>query len=167
MRLLFIVAAVLVAFPNSLPAGSHPVYVSVTDIVFNEREKTIEVTCRVFTRDYEQALKKSYGGKVDLLAKAGRARMDSLAAAYMLSRLGLSINGEKTSLLYIGYEQDEDAILNYMEIAGVEAVKSVSVTNSVLYELWEKQQSVIHVTAGGKRKSIRLTNPSAEAEFYF
>ena len=164
--LLFLLLTIFV-LPFSTPAGMHPVYVSVTTIDFNEKEKSLELTCRVFTNDYERVLRKLYRGKVDLIGKTRNERMDSLTAAYMFSHLELSVNGKKADLKFIGFEQDEDAILNYLEIEGIEDPKDLVLKNTVLYDLWEKQQSVVHVTMKGQRKSTRLTNPLHTAEFHF
>lgn len=157
----------LLLVPALAPAGMHPVYVSVTNIDFNEREKSLEITCRVFTNDYERVLRKSYKGKVDLLGNSNKASMDSLIQAYMNSHLSLTVNGKMVPLQYIGFEQDEDAILNYLEVTGIENITEIKVNNTVLYDLWEKQQSLIHVTVKGSRKSTRLINPTGTAVFYF
>jgi hypothetical protein len=85
----------------------------------------------------------------------------------MNSHLSLTVNGRKPTLQYVGFEQDEDAILNYFEVTGVENVTEIKVNNTVLYDLWEKQQSLIHVTVKGNRKSTRLINPTGTAAFYF
>lgn len=167
MKAILIFSLFFVFFPVSTPADMHPVHVSVTTIEFNEKEKSLELTCRVFTNDYERILKKLYKGKIDLLGTSQKSRMDSLASAYMLSHLALSVNGNKVEMNFVGYEQDEDAILNYLEVRGIGNVKEIGVNNTVLYDLWEKQQSVIHVMVRGERKSTRLSNPAGFAGFYF
>lgn len=153
--------------PTKLQNAVHPVYVSVTHIDHNQKEKTLEITCRVFTNDYEKVLRKLYKGKVDLLANTQKQRMDSLTAAYMLSHLQLTVNGKKVVPEFLGFEQETDGILNYLEVAGIDSVNDITMLNTILYDLWEKQENVIHVTAGGKRKSIRLYNPTSSVSFQF
>src|SRR6266536_6578818 len=55
-------------------AGAHPFHVSTTEINHNAQDKTLEITCRIFTNDFETILKKNYpqdaahNAKVDLSA---------------------------------------------------------------------------------------------------
>ena len=46
---------------------NHPIYVSVTEIEHNAKEKTLEISCKIFTDDFEKALKATYKTYVDLL----------------------------------------------------------------------------------------------------
>jgi hypothetical protein len=41
------------------------------------------------------------------------------------------------------------------------------VVNSILYELYDKQMNLMHVSVGGNRKSTRLNYPDKEATFNF
>jgi hypothetical protein len=39
--------------------------------------------------------------------------------------------------------------------------------NSILYEAYDKEINLMHVTVGGERKSTRLNYPDKEASFQF
>jgi len=47
------------------------------------------------------------------------------------------------------------------------APKKIDVVNSILYESYDKQMNLMHVTVGGSRKSTRLNYPEKEASFQF
>ena len=47
--------------------GFHPYYVSVTEINHNATDKTLEISCKLFTDDFEKALADKYKMKVDLI----------------------------------------------------------------------------------------------------
>ena len=38
-------------------ATTHPIYVSVTEIQHNAKDKTLEISCKIFTSDFEAILK--------------------------------------------------------------------------------------------------------------
>ena len=45
----------------------HPIYVSVTEIEHNAKDKTLEISCKIFTDDFEKTLSQAYKTYVDLL----------------------------------------------------------------------------------------------------
>lgn len=146
----------------------HPVYVSVTNIEWKSVDRVLEISCRVFTGDMEEALKKlNPASGVDLLASDRRESMDSLLYDYMKDHLLIYPDGRRTDLQYVGYEQDGDAIQIYLQVSDVEKFSTIRVTGNILYEILPKQVSIIHVKAGDNRQSRRLVNPEENAEFSF
>ena len=51
------VAIMLVSFRHTSP---HPVHVSVIEVEHNAAEKSLEVTCKIFTDDFEKVLAKTF-----------------------------------------------------------------------------------------------------------
>ena len=58
--------------------GSHPFHVSVVEINHNATDKTLEITCKIFTDDFEKVLVQNYKTKVDLINPPDRQAMDSV-----------------------------------------------------------------------------------------
>ncbi len=56
----------------------HPFHVSVIEVNHNAADKTLEISCKIFTDDFEKILAKNYKTKVDLINPADKAPMDSL-----------------------------------------------------------------------------------------
>ena len=59
-------------------AAAHPFHVSVTEIEHNAADKTLEISCKIFTDDFETILAKNYNTKVDLINPPNKPAMDSL-----------------------------------------------------------------------------------------
>jgi hypothetical protein len=148
-------------------AGFHPYYVSVTDIKYKESEKTLQVSCRVFTNDLENALKKIYNKPVDLLHPKDKTVTEKLLAHYILDHLKISINGKVQTLDFIGYEKEEEATWTYFEIKNAEPPKKLNIENSILYDLLPLQINMVHAEVNGTKKSFKVTNPEKEIEFGF
>jgi hypothetical protein len=55
---------------------AHPVYVSITEVEYNTIEKSLEVSCKIFTNDFEKALSQHYKTPIDLLSGKNKAAMD-------------------------------------------------------------------------------------------
>ena len=56
----------------------HPFHMSVVEINHNVQDKTLEISCKIFTDDFEKVLAKTYNTKVDLTNPSNKAAMDSL-----------------------------------------------------------------------------------------
>lgn len=147
----------------------HPFHVSNTEINHNAKDKTLEITCRIFTDDFEAILEKNYKTKVDLThpAAADKANIDKIVSNYVAKHLQLKADGKPVSLSYLGYEIDNDAAAVYLEVDNIPSVKKVETTDSILYDQYDDQMSIIHVIIGGNRKSTKLDYPDTQAVFQF
>ena len=147
---------------------NHPIFMSVTEIEHNTKDKTLEISCKMFTNDLENQLKITTKQKIDLLNASLKTKMNGIVEDYIQSHLKIAINDNLSSKMkFIGFEQNEDAIVSYFEIEGVTSVNKVKVENNLLYEYSEQQINLIHVIVKGNRKSYKLDNPDTKAEFVF
>ncbi|WP_316802175.1 DUF6702 family protein [Pedobacter nototheniae] len=137
----------------------HPLHVSTTEVNFNAKDKTLEVSCRIFTDDFESILSKLYKQKTDLSKPAMKIAMDDLVKKYLTTHLQIKVNGKIVALSYVGFEIDHEATNIYLEIEKIAAVKSVEVNNTILYDLFDDQMSIVHVVKNGNRKSGKILYP--------
>src|SRR5438067_957342 len=75
-------ASVLPA-PDHLLRVPHPFYISVTEINHNAKDKTIEISCKMFADDFEQILEKNYKTQLDIASDKDKASFDKLIPDYM------------------------------------------------------------------------------------
>lgn len=148
-------------------AWYHPIFVSVTEIEHNPTENTLEVSCKLFTNDFEEALRSTYHAKVDLINPADRSAMEKLVNDYMQKHLKISVNSKPVNLKFLGFEQVEDGIYSYYEARGIEKMNSVFIMNNLLYEFKPQQMGLVHVINNGNRKSTKLINPTDKATITF
>jgi len=145
----------------------HPIFVSVTEIEHNIAEKTLEISCKIFTDDFETTLRKKHNGKIDLLDAKVKTSMNPIVNDYIQKHLKLVVNGKPVALQFLGFEQQEEGIVSFYEVKNIIQVKKVEVINDLLYEYLPQQMEIMHVTVNGERKSSRLNNPDSKAEFTF
>lgn len=151
----------------SSPAADHPLYVSVTEITHNAKDKNLEISCKIFTDDFEKTLATLHHKKVDLFNPKDKAETDKEVSEYIRKRLVIKLDGKDVALEFVGFERENDAIWSYFQAAVATAPKKVEINNSILYEAYEKQLNLMHVTIGGTRKSTRLNYPDKDAKFEF
>ncbi|WP_257666592.1 DUF6702 family protein [Parapedobacter tibetensis] len=147
----------------------HPFYVSIAAVDYNEKAQSVEVSCRIFYDDLEDALKAGGGKRVDLInpTAADKRAMDSLLAGYLLKHFRLAVNGEQVNLRYLGYEIEDDVAWCYLEANNIRHIANITIDNRILFGQFPKQSNIMHITANGKRKSAKLDNPKSRAVFEF
>lgn len=151
-------------FVSFLP---HPYYVSVTEIEHNAKNKTLEISCKIFTDDFEKALRAAYKTHVDLYNIAEKAAMDKLVSDYVAKHLQVSVDGKKQVLQYKGFEHIEEAVYSYYEIENIPSLKKIDLTDNILYEYQSQQIGLVHITVNGSRKSNKLINPDDKLSVSF
>ncbi|HEY6901858.1 MAG TPA: DUF6702 family protein [Puia sp.] len=159
--------AVLTLFLGAFRPAPHPLYITVTEINHNAKDRTLEISCKIFTNDFEAALEKMTRVKVDLSGVKDKAANDKLIDDYIGRHLRLKVDGKAVSLHYVGSEKQEDGTWSYFQVNDVAAVRRLDVVNDLLYETFNQQINIMHVTVGGQRKSTRLDYPDATADFQY
>jgi hypothetical protein len=150
-----------------IAGAKHPLFVSVTEIEHNAADKTIEISCKIFTDDFEKALRQQYKTTVDLLKPKDKTAMKKLVSDYVNKHLQFTVNGKTAALQFLDYEQQEEGIISYYQINNIPALTKLDITNNILYEYKKEQIGIIHVIVDGNRKSSRLDNPKDKVSFEF
>jgi hypothetical protein len=139
----------------------------VVEVGHNATDRTLEISCKIFTDDFEKILAKNYKVKTDLINPPNKAAMDTLVKKYLFSHLAIKANGKPVSFNYVGFENDNEAAYGYIEVQNVISVATLEVSASIMYDQFDDQMNILHVTVGGKRKSTKLNYPEKEAVFNF
>lgn len=140
-------------------AWPHPLHVSTTSINYNAKDSQLEITCTIFTDDFEAALAKQYNAKTDLTKPALHAVMDGLVKNYMSSHVKIKTGSNPAALSYLGYEIDREAVNVYLEADKVPPFKKAMADISLLHNLYDDQINIVHITENGNRKSAKLEYP--------
>lgn len=148
-------------------AFKHPFYLSVTELKYNEKEKALQGSVKLFTNDLEDALKKIHQQTVDLINPKDTLHTKKLLAAYLKKRLSIQVNGEPKSYDLIGFEREQDAIWLYIELKNCPAPKKIDIENSLLYDFIKEQMNIVHFEVGGEKKSLKVNYPEKMLSFNF
>ena len=145
----------------------HPFYISVTDINHNSKEKSLEISIRIFTDDFEKTLRQNFNTKIDLTNPTNKKAMGEWVTHYISNHFKLKVNGKLTPLSYIGFEKIEESIWCYFEVQHVTTLQNLHISNSILYD-WQPKQTNMHIIKyNGKEQSRKLDNPETELNFSF
>lgn len=141
----------------------HPYYLSVTEIRSDSKQQTLNISCRMFTDDLQEALYKLYQCKVDL--EKGETQCDASLQQYITERLRIKIDGKPVAFRFIGHETEDEATWCYLEATYSYQNEAVEVYNRLLYDFLPEQTNLVHLYRDGQRKSYKLVNPEEVARF--
>tara|TARA_B110000003_G_scaffold276509_1_gene323411 strand:+ start:912 stop:1403 length:492 start_codon:yes stop_codon:yes gene_type:complete len=150
-----------------LAFSSHKYYVSLTQIEYNQEEKSLEIIINVFMDDIEFALDKDYNINLNLTSKKELKDADVYFNKYLTKNLTFTINNELVKFTYIGKEYEGDLVYFYLEIAVKDKPTSLEVLNSILLTYFDQQQNIIKFKNGPKRQSKILSKNTNKALLKF
>ena len=145
----------------------HPLHVSVVELNHNAADKTLEISCKIFTDDFEKVLAQNYKTKIDLINPPDKKTMDTVVKKYIKTHLSVAVNGRPVNYSYIGFEHESEAVYGYLQVDNITTVNKIEITNKLMQDLFTDQINLMHVMVGGNRKSTKLDYPDTQAVFNF
>nr|WP_299339831.1 DUF6702 family protein [Allomuricauda sp.] len=137
---------------------AHKFYVSVTNVRYSEKDASFQITTRIFIDDLEAVLKERYGITSNLATPKESNIADEYIKKYFRTKFVIELDGKKVDYEFLGKTYDNDVVLCYLELPKIELseLKSISVQNEILTDLFEEQQNIVHFKWKGKKKSFVL-----------
>lgn len=148
-------------------AMSHKFYYSNTEMVYQLDSSQLQITMRMFVDDVERALMVDRTTPLNLGDDSESPLADSLLQVYMQSHFQLSQNGHPLEVEWIGFEvEGYDLIWAYLEVPYLLPPNTLTVKNTVLFELFEEQVNEISLELRDKNISsehfpIQVLDPSS------
>jgi len=137
-------------------AGVHKYYVSITKIEYVKEKQSVQIITRVFIDDFERLLQERFDESIILASKKAETQIDKYIEKYLLSKFKISINSNNAIIKFIGKEYDEDVVQCYLEIENVESIKSFSIENKTLFDIFSDQKNIIRTNINNRNKSFIL-----------
>ena len=148
---------IILFFCSSLQA--HEYYVSISDIEYNTKTQSLEITLKLFTDDLELALQQTDSSAV-LSPEDSLSSQDSLIADYCLKSFSVNLNGNEAPYTYIGYEFEEDVTFCYLEAENFDfnglVDANIAIENSLLIDILPSQVNLVHLRIGDQKRSLLL-----------
>lgn len=145
----------------------HPIYIAVAEIDYNNSDQFATVICKTFSDDLYLALQKKYR----TISKTGEPEdvkeSSSQIEDYVKSHLRLKINGKMVNFVLTNFKKEDNTVLAYFRINNISGIQTFEITDTIFYELYDKQIQLVYITVNGNRKSNRLVNPDSKVAFNF
>lgn len=135
----------------------HKYYVGLTQIEYNINNKRLEITLKLFTDDLELTLNNQYANTFELGTSAEKKVTNEAINNYVNQKMQIKINGKNAPYKMIGKEFEDDMTLIYFEINGIKNMKSIEVTNKLLFETFEDQHHILKIKSSKTHKNLLLS----------
>ncbi len=146
---------------------AHKYYMSVTEIDYKEKSQSLEMSIQIFTDDFEIALEKRSKEKIRLGTEREHKETDTYIKEYLEENIDILTDEKTCTINYIGKEDKLAKTYCYVEIKNVAPFKKITITNSILFSLYDKQKNIIHFRRNRKKRSLFLYSGKASGSFIF
>lgn len=146
---------------------NHKYYLSLTEIEYNTKSKSVQIIMNVFMDDIELAINKEQGTDLKLATKKEISQVDEYFYQYLIENFKISINNSKATFNFIGKEYDSNIVYFYLEVDNVSDISSLEIENNVLVAHFPDQQNLIKVKTNKSKKSLFLTKGNTKGVLNF
>lgn len=157
MKKLIILVLILISFVGFSSFDFHKFYVSIYQINYNQKDKRLEITSRIFIDDLNEVLKKKYNKKTLFSDKNIRIEDLELMKKYISENFTIKINGISRTINYLSNETEPNVLICYFNIKDIPKIKTLEIKNTSLFDLNSEQQNIIQTTIYNKKQSLLLT----------
>ena len=153
MKMLLIFFTLLAQPSFFLTDSDHAFHLSKTDMVFQPKEKTLQITMHLFIDDLEIALEKQGKKSLSVGTEKEKSGTNELITNYLQQNLNLTINNKKMPFSFVGKEPttDRQALWIYLEVKDLKNIKTLTVENKVLMEVHTDQKNMVQIMVPSKK----------------
>ena len=158
----------ILSFLIALVGFVHPIHISVTEINYNEKSKSLQMTTRIFADELELGVRaQRKEPELDLLEPKNGMTTKQMIQNYLLEHIKIKIDGKPVKMNFLGFEKEDISIVSYIEIENVKKLKTIEVFNDLVTELHDDQSNLVHITYKSPVKSARLNRDNPKEVFTF
>jgi len=136
--------------------SAHKYYLSLTQINFSSKSKSVQIIINVFMDGIETALNKDYDIDLQLTTEKELKENDVYFEKYLNEKLHFKVNTIDKKFNYIGKEYEGELVYFYLEIENINAVDQITISNKILVKHFPKQENLIKSKVGKVNKSVLL-----------
>lgn len=148
-------------------AAAHKYYVAVFQVEYASKKKELQITARIFLDDLEKELNNKYKKTFYLGDKRELPVTGDYLQKYFSEKVKFTLNGKPKTIKFLGKDIEDDVVICYITVPAGEAVKTLYVKNTTLFESFPDQQNYIHIKINSNKKSLLLTNEEQNGTLEF
>jgi len=136
--------------------SAHKYYLSLTEINYNQTEKSLHITMRLFIDDLEKSLEANFNKKFKLGTPDENAKTNKYISYYLNNNFIVKVNNKNVKINFLGKEYENNVVYFYIEIDSVPKIKSISVQNTILMDEFDTQQNIIKLNMNNQKRTMIL-----------
>ncbi len=140
-----------------LSFAMHKYYVSITEAAYNVESEKFEISVKFIGHDLEGALEEAGAPNLYLGTEKEHEKADYYLEQYINQRLHMIVDGESLNCKFIGKEiNNDDFIYCYLESNKIASPKKITIKNTLLTEVFNKQANTVYLKVGGQKFNYSL-----------
>ena len=147
--------------------SAHPFYVSICQVYFNRETTSLEISLKIFADDLSKGLDNDGHPHLFIGEDKEDPKTDTYLFNYLKKELRFKVNGNPAEYQFVGKELDEAVVWTYLEITGVNDLKSIQTECTLLTELFDTQNNVIQVEKDKEIKNLLLNKRNTSGSITF
>lgn len=155
--------ALLLALLLSGMLVPHDFFISILTIRHNAEKATLDMTWQMTAHDIEHAL--ANVAELKLGSTKEHPKADSLLNAYFIEHLHLEQADKGLHWKWIGQELEGENLFCYLQVEGIGSANNLSVSNSLLQDVFREQDNIVHVEAMGRTLTEHFVSGSVAHTF--
>lgn len=162
------IASLILVCLLTLSAFAHKHYVSIANLEYNAKAKQIEVSLQLTAHDFEHILEDHFKKRIHLEEISDSSKLGQFVIAYLEKNVQLTSANQKAQFNYVGKEVNvRDQLFFYFTFTRVLDPSHIILQNSILFQLFSKQQNVMHYKRNDVTKTATCTKTSPTGVFKF
>ncbi len=158
----------IISFLHCILLWLHPIHISVTEINYNEKSKSLQITSRIFIDEMELGVRaQRHEPELDILEPKNGVTTKQLIVNYLAAHLKIKIDGKPAKINFLGYEKEDISFVSYLEIENIKKARTIEVLVDLITEIHDDQSNLVHLTFKAPVKSARLTRDNPSEIFSF
>lgn len=141
---------------SSVLNDNHKYYVSVSNVKYSPKAKSLQMVTRFFIDDLQEVLNARNLTPVTLGVKEEIQEHYPIIQRYLNTKLSITTNKQELKPQLIGAEYENDQIVLYVEFATGSAPTNLEMTFGAFFELFEDQKNLVHFKINGQRRTLVL-----------
>ena len=135
----------------------HKFYVSIADLKYDEEQNRIEGSLKMTAHDFEDLLSNKFEREIDLEEVADTSKVGRYVQTYLAKHFEVYSGGKRAIPNYLGKEITlRQELFFYFTFTQVVNPKEIKVVNTLLFEMFPKQQNIVHYRFKEQTKSVTL-----------
>ena len=164
-----LIGLILTVWVSSV-SSPHPIHLTLSEVVYEEKTKTIQITHKIFMDDLERHVEESLkaeGKEVNLRLGTPQEhpQTNQFLADYLNAHFKLLINGKAYKANFLGKEYEDVATWLYVEIPKVPKPKVIDLTDTFLMDLYDDENNLVNFNFPQKKGSLRFTHGKMRDRF--
>ncbi|MCK4662247.1 MAG: hypothetical protein KAT68_05240 [Bacteroidales bacterium] len=143
----------------------HPLHITFTNIEYVDKDDIFKITIKIFKDDFENLIEKKYGIHAKLKENEDISDDEKIFIEYINENFSMIFDGKrrkKENIYFVKKTINEDAVWFYFECEKPKSDNTLTVTNSILMDLFNDQTNLIIVNYKNFNKGYKIKTNNQE-----